>query len=140
MESRSSRPPSSRRAPARAEGSYSVCRLNDAVSETSFTGYLTADLFAACDRDYWRVAGDRAIPYAVLDGSAVTGYEPGIHAAARPAMGLFKERGGREYLIVASSGVVRMLGSSLAASSQVPFRLFDTRDDAFEYLKTIGMW
>src|SRR4051794_23398569 len=104
MESRSSRPPSSRRRPSQPEGSYRVVRLNDAVSETSLTGYVTPELFTACDRDYWRIAGDQAIPFTVMNGTAMTGYDPSVTAAARPAMRLFKERGGREYLFVAGVG------------------------------------
>jgi hypothetical protein len=139
MQNRITPPPSSR-PPARREGSYSVRRLTEEVSETTYEGYLSAELLAACDVDYWRVAGDRAIPYAVLDGTLVTGYDPALPSSAGPAMRLFRERGGHEYLMVTSNGILRMMGSAIAAASQVPFRFFETRADAFEYLRSIRRW
>jgi hypothetical protein len=110
------------------------------VTEATYQGFLTPELFAACDRDYWRLTEDGAVPYYVLDGTGVTGYEAALTAIAAPAMRLFRERGGREYLVVTTSSNLRMMASALAASAQVPFRFFDSRADAFEYLKSIHKW
>lgn len=141
MESRSSRPPSSRRRSQQTEGAYRVVRLNEVVAETSWTGYVTPELFAACDRDYWRLAGEQAIPYVVMNGTAMTGYDATITSTARMAMRSFKDRGGQEYLFVAGvGGVLRMMGSALATASQVGFRIFDTREAAFDYLSKLGVW
>jgi hypothetical protein len=110
------------------------------VFETTFEGYLTPHLLARSDRAYWDLAGHNAIPYAILDGTGVTGSDPAIAERAGPAMRFFVERGGREYLMVTSSGILRMIGSALAATHRVTARFFETRADALAYLRSIGRW
>jgi hypothetical protein len=137
----SSRPPSSSRPPpSRPAGTFSARRLTVDVFETTFEGYLTPHLLARSDRAYWDLAGRNAIPYAILDGTGVTGSDPAIAERAGPAMRFFIERGGREYLMVTSSGILRMIGSALAATHRVTARFFETRADALAYLRSIGRW
>ena len=136
----SSRPPSPSRPPPRP-GTYRVRCLSDVVSETVFEGYLTSEVFAAADAEYWRVVGSmRALPYAVMDGTVITGFDRAIASSAAPALDLFRERGGQEYLMVTTSAPFRMLGSALAASCRVSIRFFDTRASAFERLRQLGAW
>jgi hypothetical protein len=133
-------PPSSRPPPSRPAGTFSARRLTVDVFETTFEGYLTPHLLARSDRAYWDLAGHNAIPYAILDGTGVTGSDPAIAERAGPAMRFFVERGGREYLMVTSSGILRMIGSALAATHRVTARFFETRADALAYLRSIGRW
>ena len=137
----SSRPPSSSRPPpSRPTGTFSARRLTVDVFETTFEGYLTPHLLARSDRAYWDLAGHNAIPYAILDGTGVTGSDPAIAERAGPAMRFFVERGGREYLMITSSGILRMIGSALAATHRVAARFFETRADALAHLRSIGRW
>jgi len=114
--------------------------LSDTVIETTFEGHLTPDVLAAAGAEYWRLAGERLVPYAVLDAVAVTGFDRAIASEGWLASGRFRERGGREYAMITTSSALRMLGAALAASTHVPFRLFDTRADAFAHLRSIGAW
>jgi hypothetical protein len=117
-----------------------VRRLSDRVTETRFDGYLTVELVHKASADYWALVGAQPAPYAVWDGTGVTGFERTIGDAAGRAVQLFKERGGLEYLVVTTSSGLRMMGAAMAASTQVPFRFFDTRAEAFEHLRALGAW
>ncbi len=114
--------------------------LTDEISEVAFEGFLDGPLLEECDRAYWAVAGDRALPYAIVDGTAVTGSDPAIAWSAGLGMRLFVERGGREYLMVTSNGILRMMGSAVAATHRASARFFDTRAGALAYLRSIGKW
>jgi hypothetical protein len=137
-QSSASRPPSSRPPPRPA--TWSARRLSDVVIEVTFEGYLTADVLAASGAEYWRLAVDRPVPYAVIDAVAVTGFDRTIATEGWLASSRFRERGGLEYLMVSTSSALRMIGAALAASSHVPFRFFDTRAEAFAHLRALGAW
>jgi hypothetical protein len=132
------RPLSSR--PVPRPGSFQLRVLNDEVTETAFDGHLTAALLSEYAREYSKIAGDRSFPYAIIDGTRITGYDPSIALSAAPALRTFVDRGGLEHLMVTTNGMLRMMASAISTAHRVTFRFFEARADAFEYLKTRGKW
>ncbi len=124
-------PPSSRA--GRPPGTVSHHRLDDEVIETIFEGYMTSALVDAADEAYFALVGARASRFNILNGEKVTGIEPSIGLRGTAAIKRFREAGGEEYLMVSTSGILRMMGAALIAASQTPFRMFETRAAAIAY-------
>jgi hypothetical protein len=139
MQNRAPQRPFSSR-PVPRPGSFSFRVLNDDVTETAFDGHLTSGLLSEYAHEYGKIAGERSFPYAIIDGSRISGYDPSIATSAAPALRTFADRGGREHLMITTNGMLRMMASAISTAHRVTFRFFETRADAFEYLKSLGMW
>jgi hypothetical protein len=140
-------PPSARREPpssARTErpskppdrlGAFAVHPVNDHVTEVAFTGQLTTQMVEGCHREFWQAHHEGPPRFILVDATELTGYDPDIAASITRVIHPFRSRGGQEYLMIASSGMIRMMGWAIAVATRTPLRFFDSRRDALAYAR-----
>lgn len=73
----------------------------------------------------------------LIDASRVTGIDPKQREKASATIELFRSLGGRAIAAVVPAAPVRMVASALAFGSDLPMKIFSSREQGLEYLRRL---
>ncbi len=68
----------------------------------------------------------------------MTGYEVAAHGPGSKILAMFRAKGGRKFPVVIPSAPLRMMIASVAFATGLPLKVFDDRQEAIEYLRSLA--
>lgn len=104
--------------------------LDDETVEVTYSGHAGEALVAEGARQFWRVAGDRSVRFALVEAGAVTGIEGGIARVGRLWLSQFKAQGGQLITVIATLSALRMVLAAILFASGAPARTVSSREEA----------
>lgn len=117
-------------------GSVVTRRLEGKIVETVYRGRITAEMAMQVRRDIepWLLE-IKGLEW-LIDTSGATSLSPAPREATSGVVDLFRRMGGHRIAAVMPSAPIRMVASALAFATGLPLKIFETRAQALEYLRS----
>lgn len=115
-------------------GTIQVSSIKPAVVEAIYKGYITSEMQERSFPEFKTVLGKATASHWVIDAIDIDGFDPKVGIAGGAWISSFKGQGGHTMIVVTTSSLVRMLGSTLAFGSGLSVKVVSTRVQALAHM------
>ncbi len=102
--------------------------------EFTYRGNVTTDDLTGIVAEAQRMTAERAPTLQLVDTLAVTSVPPEIGGILNRLLESYREAGGRTVVMIASGSLNQMLGRSMSFGAGVALELFESREEALQFV------
>ena len=114
---------------SKARGSLSVL-LEGGTLDIVYRGAIEAEAIVALNRDLERLlANRRDVRRWVIETTETTEFQVAPRESIAHTLRLFREHGGREFIVLTRNPILRMIGAAIRFSRHAPAQIFGSRDE-----------
>lgn len=114
--------------------SCSVSWYREGVMEFAYRGHVTSDDLNAVVAEAQRMTSERTPSLQLVDTLAVASVPPEIGEILNRLLESYREAGGTTVVMIASASLHQMLGRSMSFGAGVALKLFESREEALQFV------